>query len=128
MTLAGCAGAGAGDAERLIGTRWLAQSIGGRQASLYPASTVRFDIGQRVTGDAGCNTFNGTIGYSGDQLAVGPLATTRKMCLPEVMAQESAFLQALQTAQRFTVSDWLLTLYAPSGDVAMTLTRMTEPM
>ena len=131
MTVAACAGPGgarSGNPEPLVGTQWLAQTIEGRQASLYPASTVRFDIGQRITGNAGCNSFNGTIGYSGNQLAVGPLAATRMMCPPEVMSQEAAFLQALQTAQRFAVSDWLLTLYGPSGNVQMTLTRMTEPM
>jgi Heat shock protein len=131
MAVAACAGPGGApgsNPEPLVGTAWLAQSIGGRPASLAPASSVRFDFGQTITGNAGCNTFNGTIGYSGDQLAVGPLATTRKMCPPEIMAQESSFLQALQAAQRFAMTEWLLTLYGPSGDVAMTLTRMTEPM
>lgn len=131
LAVAGCAGPGGApgnNPEPLVGTQWLAQTIEGRQASLMPASSVKFDPGQRITGNAGCNTFSGTIGYSGDQLAVGPLATTRKMCPPEAMAQESAFLQALQSAQRFSMSEWLLTLFGPSGNQVMTLTRMTEPM
>ncbi|QNT70701.1 META domain-containing protein [Defluviicoccus vanus] len=131
MTAAACAGPGgasSGGPEPLVGTQWLAQTIAGQEASLYPASSVRFDVGQRITGNGGCNTFNGTIGYAGDQLAVGPLATTRMMCPPEVMRQEAGFLQALQTAQRFTMSDWLLTLFDPSGNQAMTLTRMTGPL
>ena len=130
MLVAACAGPGgatSGGAKPLVGTQWMAQTIGGREASVVPPSTVSFD-GQRITGSGGCNSFNGTIGYAGDQLAVGPLATTRMMCPPEVMKQEAAFLQALQTAQRFTMTEWLLTLFDPSGNQAMTLTRLTAPL
>lgn len=132
LTVAGCAGApGANTPDSpapLVGTTWLAQTINGQQASLAPASQVTFDTGSKITGNGGCNTFFGTIGYSGDQLAVGPLATTRKMCPPEVMNQEAQFIRGLETAQRYEMSQWLLTLYGPSGNAQMTLTRVTGGM
>ena len=56
---------------------------------------VVFGIGS-VGGSAGCNSFSGTYGTNGNVVRVGQLATTRKACPEEVMAQEAAFLEALQ--------------------------------
>ena len=56
---------------------------------------VVFGIGS-VGGSAGCNSFSGTYGTNGNVVRVGQLATTRKACPEEVMAQETAFLEALQ--------------------------------
>lgn len=72
----------------------------------------------QVAGYAGCNQFTGSVTVNGDGLAVGPIASTRRMC-PEVMAQEDAFLQALENAHRYDISGEDLALEDASGAVAM---------
>ena len=59
--------------------------------------TVVFGIAN-VGGSAGCNRFDGTYGSNGTAVRVGRLATTRLACADDVMAQETAFLDALQGA------------------------------
>jgi heat shock protein HslJ len=56
---------------------------------------VTFGIGN-VGGFAGCNSFSGTYGTNGNIVRIGQLATTRLACAEDVMAQETAFLEALQ--------------------------------
>jgi heat shock protein HslJ len=58
---------------------------------------VAFGIAS-VGGFSGCNSFSGTYGSNGDIVRVSPLATTRLACAEDVMAQETAFLTALQGA------------------------------
>ena len=47
---------------------------------------------------------------TGGRLRLGPLVTTRSAC-PD-LAAEGAFLQALNQAQRYRISNNILTLYA----------------
>ncbi len=57
----------------------------------------------RLTGSAGCNRyFSDVTSDGGQQLSVGPVGATRRMCLPEVMKDEGAFLQRLQGVDRFS--------------------------
>ena len=60
--------------------------------------TAVFD-GDTISGSAGCNDYTGTVTRNGDELSIGELATTRKMCAePEgIMDQEERYLAALQT-------------------------------
>ena len=50
----------------------------------------------KVGGSSGCNTYDGPYTTNGTLAAIGPLATTRMACAEDVMAQETAFLTALQ--------------------------------
>ena len=72
----------------------------------------------RVGGYAGCNQFTGSVTVTGDGLSFGPIASTRRMC-PEVMQQEGAFLQALENAQRFSVSGEDLAIENANGEVTL---------
>ena len=72
----------------------------------------------QVGGYAGCNQFTGSMTVSGDGLSVGPIASTRRMC-QDVMEQESAFLQALENAQRYSISGEDLAIENASGEVTM---------
>ncbi len=72
----------------------------------------------QVSGYAGCNQFFGSVTVTGDGLAFGPLASTRRMCA-EVMEQEDAFLQALENAHRFTISGEDLEIENANGEVTL---------
>jgi heat shock protein HslJ len=91
--------------KALAGTAWqVAGYNNGRQAVVSPinGSTLRLQFldDTRVAGFGGCNDFSGSYKLYGARLSLGPLAATRKACVqPEgVMAQEAAFLRALESA------------------------------
>ena len=72
----------------------------------------------QVAGYAGCNQFTGSVTVTGDGLAFGPMASTRRMCA-DVMAQEDAFLQALESAHRYEISGEDLAVENGAGEVVM---------
>jgi putative lipoprotein len=71
-----------------------------------------------VGGYAGCNQFVGSFTVAGDGLSFGPIASTRRLCA-ESMQQEGAFLQALENAQRFSISGENLAIENAGGEVTM---------
>ena len=76
------------------------------------ARFVQFRSDGKVGGHSGCNRFTGTYTQKDDALKMGPLATTRMACLPEVMERERQFLTMLskvrfaeRTHLKLTVKD-----------------------
>ncbi len=95
----------------LAGTSWRVMGVNdGRQAVTSPiigtTVTLNFGVDGQVTGSAGCNSYFGPYQTEGDQIRVGPLGSTRKMCVrPEgIMEQEAQFLAALQAGTTFRVT------------------------
>lgn len=83
---------------------------------LYPDQkpTLIFDAGStKVSGNAGCNTFNSSVTVNGKNIKFGPLATTRMACPGE---GEPLFIQSLQKVNVQSVNDNTLTLIV--GDIA----------
>jgi heat shock protein HslJ len=61
--------------------------------------TLNFEADGQLNGSAGCNQYSGSYELDGSSLTVGPLVSTRMACLNDgIMEQESAFLQALESA------------------------------
>lgn len=105
---------------------WVVQSIRGvNQVGKGVSLTLSSD--GSVSGNAGCNRINGTLSVSGDDgLSFGPMASTRKMCPPEVMQREQAFIAALgQTRkQRVKAADETLYLLDARGKTLAVLKRV----
>jgi heat shock protein HslJ len=85
--------------------------------------TAVFGADGNVAGSGGCNNFTG--GYTiqgGTILAIGPLASTRKLCTePEgIMDQETDYLTALQASVSFTNDGTTLTLFNAAGQRTVT--------
>ena len=80
---------------------------------MLPSTDITADFsGDRVTGSGGCNRFMGSYKTKGNnQLSISPLASTRKACEESLMTQESRFVKALQTAQRYEVNDQGLQIF-----------------
>ncbi|MCB2377234.1 META domain-containing protein [Hymenobacter sp. BT635] len=100
-------------AASLQDVRWELRELGGQPAprtERRPFLVLRNNR-PRVEGRASCNQFSGpyTVADRG-RLRLGPLVTTRSTC-PD-LAAEGAFLQALNQAQRYHISNNTLTLYA----------------
>lgn len=66
--------------------------------------TVEFS-GDRIGGSGGCNRFMGGYKVQGDELSIGPLASTFKACEQAIMTQETQYLAALQAAQRYEIDE-----------------------
>ncbi|MEM9305622.1 MAG: META domain-containing protein [Pseudomonadota bacterium] len=45
----------------------------------------------RAFGSAGCNRFSGSYTLDGDTISFGPMAMTKRMCPPKLMANEDLF-------------------------------------
>ncbi|MBN8509910.1 MAG: META domain-containing protein [Burkholderiales bacterium] len=117
--------------NRIAGSSWQVSSVNnGRQAVVGVIAGTRltmvFGADGRLSGSAGCNTYGASYTADGSAIRVGPPAATRKACAePEgVMAQEAAFLAALQTAatQRLE-GDWL-ELRTAGGALAVSARRV----
>ena len=80
----------------------------------------------QVAGYAGCNQFTGSMTVTGDGLSVGPIASTRRMC-QDVMEQESAFLQALENAQRYSIAGEDLAIEDANGEVTLRFAAVYMP-
>lgn len=116
----------------LAGTSWRATGINngkGAVASIALGSQVTMVFGTdgRVSGFAGCNNYNA--GYEADesQLKFTQAASTRKMCASEdVMRQEQAFLEALETVSTMRFEGRRLDLRRADGALAIALMRDEE--
>lgn len=88
-----------------------------------PTLTAVFTADQ-VSGDSGCNTFNGGYTVDGTAIDIGALAATMKACADDaVMTQEQQYLQALELSKSFEVVGNGLTFFRTDGGIAVTLTR-----
>lgn len=90
-------------APTLIGTAWHAVGVNngrGGVASLVAGTEITATFGEdgRVAGRAGCNRYHGPFQADGERIRIGPLASTRMACPPDVMEQEAAYLAALGRA------------------------------
>jgi heat shock protein HslJ len=109
---------------------WNATSYytGSAVQSVEPGSTLTLEFADaRVSGDGGCNTFDGGYRVQGvDRIHIGPLAATLRACAdPALNDQETRYLAALQLAVRYRVTGRSLTLYRPGGTIAATFERAT---
>jgi heat shock protein HslJ len=86
----------------LLEGEWTIKSVNGRLVAPRTSPEIIFR-GDRISGDASCNQFNGSYRFSGGRLTAGPLATTRRACvLRGANLQEAAILRLL--GQRLSVS------------------------
>lgn len=95
----------------------------GRQAVVSPMAGAELSLGfeqGRVSGSAGCNRFHGDFEVDGKTLSLGPLASTRKLCEDEVMAQERQFLAALASVATWDIARGMLDLHRADGARALT--------
>lgn len=107
--------------QALPGTRWEVTGINdGRQAVVSVQAgtcvTLAFDGQGRVSGSAGCNRFTARFEARPGTVRIGAPAATRMAC-PElgVMAQEQAFLRALEAARTIRIEADVLELRDADG-------------
>jgi heat shock protein HslJ len=122
FTIAACESAvsddNAGDDARLTQQDWVAQTIAGKPVVQIGRVTLAFGEG-RVSGRGGCNLYSGPVEYGRGAIKIGPLISTKMACAEDgLMQQESAYLNALQGAERYAVgADGKLTIATKSGTI-----------
>ena len=108
----------------LAGTGWEVEEIAGQPVIDRAQTALRFDMNGGVSGSTGCNTFTGNVTTETHRLTFSPLATTRRACEPELMAQEQRFLNAIRAAQSFSIDETGgLRLLGSDGHRLMRLSR-----
>ena len=83
---------------------------------------VQFMSDGDLAGSGGCNNFFGTYEQDGNELKIGSLIMTKKMC-PSVMGAEKAFISALETARGFEASFKEINILDEHGEVALSMRR-----
>lgn len=83
--------------------------------------TANFSEG-RITGSAGCNTYEGTYSTTGSSISFGPLSISNQTCAPAILDQENLFLARLQVANQYEISGNELRLSGSMGDESFRLT------
>ncbi len=123
LVVAGCASQGVtGEAESvgeastgtrgLAGSAWRLEDLGGAELVEGSSATLEFPEEGRVAGNASCNRFFGSVEISGDALRFGAMGSTRMACAEAVNRQESAYLKALEGAERFQRDGSTLFIYS----------------
>ena len=94
----------------LAGTTWTVTSYNNGQGgvvSLIIGTEITAVFGEdgTLSGSAGCNNYTAAYEVDGENISIGPAATTRMFCAePEgIMEQESQYLAALQTAATYLI-------------------------
>ena len=110
--------AGGPPPAQLEGAAWQLKELPGPQSAalgqLTRPVTIRFDSG-RLSGFAGCNNFSGGYTLDGDQLKIGPVASTQMACPEPGSSIESAFHAALSGTLRYAVDGDDLSATTASG-------------
>ncbi len=120
--------------QDLSGTSWTVIAYNnGKQAvtSVLAGSNITANFGSdgTLSGNSGCNNYNGPYTVTGSQVKIGPLASTRMACNDPagVMEQESQFLAAMQTAATYKIEATTLELRTAEGALAVQA-ALAEPV
>lgn len=112
----------------LEGSSWVLAKLAGHRELAGSPATAQFTSG-RVQGTDGCNRYSAPFTVEGSTITVGPRgASTQMACSPEVMAQASAFMDALMGARRYRVVEGRLELLSSSGAVLATMSAQSTSL
>ncbi|HWU36604.1 MAG TPA: META domain-containing protein, partial [Candidatus Acidoferrum sp.] len=112
--------------QDLAGTSWVATGYNnGKQAvtSVMAGTRITADFGKGIlSGNSGCNDYNGSYTASGGQIKIGPMASTMKTCAAPtgIMDQETQYLAALGSAATYDIQGTKLELRTQDGALAVT--------
>jgi heat shock protein HslJ len=106
----------------LAGSAWIAERILDKPAGMAE-SLLEFPEADQVSGNAGCNSFSGSVSIESQSIEFGPLATTRRMCAPAINGQETVFLEALELSVSWHKVANVLELLDANNNVIMVMIR-----
>ena len=96
--LAGCTARQEASNVSLTDTQWTLTELNGEQILPGTTITAQFTEDGQVGGSSGCNRYSTTYTVQGNQISFGEQgASTLMACLPPIMDQEAAYMEALAT-------------------------------
>jgi heat shock protein HslJ len=110
--------------DDLRGGEWVVTAIDGVDTITAPAPLLRWAGSDTVGGTGGCNNFVGRFTLTGDQIALGPLASTRMACMASPQGQEDKFFNALEKTRKARMDGKVLLL---TDDTDRVLLRLHRP-
>lgn len=116
--------------QDLAGTSWLATFVSVETENTVTTSseiqaaqqTITFDQSGNLNGNAGCNTYFGTYEVDGSSLSIKNLGWTEMFCGESLMAQETAFLAALEKTDGYHINASSLQILAADGSTLISFT------
>ena len=107
-------------AADLNGTSWRLVDLDGDQEPVLPDTEITLNIEDgQISGFAGCNQYNSSVTVDQEfpnELKVGPVSTTQKVCPEPISNQESAYLSQLGSAEKWAYDYGNLVLFYPLED------------
>jgi putative lipoprotein len=97
----------------LENTYWKLTAIGAHPVQMQPNEREAYLLllDGRVSGSSGCNKLMGNYTHGApSELHIGPLASTRMACLPNMMDQEAALVAVFARATRYQITGSSLVL------------------
>ncbi len=121
----------AASSKALPGSAWIVVGYNnGKQAVVSTMAgtdlTANFGADGTLTGNGGCNQYTATYKVEGNQISIGPAATTRKACDQAIMDQEQQYLAALATAATYRLDGSRLELRTADGALAADFSRVSQ--
>lgn len=115
--------------QELAGSSWLASFVntGSSDGTVSSSSiqaaqqTLVFDNQGMISGNAGCNNYFGTYQVEGNTLTFNEIGSTKMFCGDGLMAEESAFLTALQEATAYKITSGSLQIFAADDSTLISL-------
>lgn len=108
--------------EKLAGS-WQINSINGKLVIANSKAELIFNRENKLSGSASCNNMSTSYSSKNNAISIGPIATTRKMCLPALIAQEKNLLQALGKVRRFQLYNGQLSMFDQQGSLQLKAKR-----
>lgn len=104
---------------KLAGTSWTIASINGAAPTAERKAEVRFSE-DRISGNAGCNSFGAGYAISGDVMTATQVISTKMACVGAGMDQENAFFKILGQPMTMTWQhDGSMTLSDDAGTATL---------
>jgi heat shock protein HslJ len=125
LLVAGCAHVASADtaadaAPSLADTHWTIASINGQPATAQRKAEMNFTA-DRISGNAGCNSFGGGYTIANGTLTATQIISTKMACLGPGMDQENAVFKILDQPMTITRQhDGSLTLNDAAGTMTLT--------
>lgn len=110
------------DPEPLFGVNWQAVEIGGNPVT-SDQSTLSIGRDLRAGGRGGCNSYFSQAEINGDRIAFSAAGATQMACEESLMAQETAFFDALNSTRFWRMEGDLLVFLDADSDVVLRLER-----
>ena len=115
-----------GIVNELIGIDWGLEEIDGSGVVDNVQSTIRFENNDRISGWGGCNRYFTAYRSTGNEIKLGPIGSTRRICPPVVMGQEDRFFQALGKARSVRIEGPYLIIECEGIEIPLKFVKLKK--